>query len=203
MTNQVKQDDIDVLKRELLKAMRACSRRGLQTGNGGNASVRIPGTEHMLIKSSGSAFSDATQDSFVITGFDGVAVAGDMKPSRESLLHGAIYQKLPYVNAIVHCHSGWATGWASSLKPMPFATYHSEMKLGGTIRVFDTHSYAVPKTSIKSIMEFFDEEPGSKAFLLKGHGQIALGKDIKDALYTAELVEETAQIAVIEKLLMR
>jgi ribulose-5-phosphate 4-epimerase/fuculose-1-phosphate aldolase len=39
------------------------------------------------------------------------------------------------------------------------------------------------------------------AFLLKGHGQVALGGDIKEAVYTAELVEETAQIAVLGRLL--
>lgn len=203
MTQEIKRDCIETLKRELLKAMRACSRRGLQTGNGGNVSARIPGTAHMLVKSSGSSFSDATLDSFVVTDFDGAAVEGNTKPSRESLLHGAIYRKLPTVNAIVHCHSGWATGWASGLEALPFATYHSAMKLGGIIQVFDTHSYAVPKAFIGNIMRLFDQEPDSQAFLLKGHGQVALGKDVRSALYTAELVEETAQIAVIEKLLAK
>lgn len=201
MTEEIEQNCIDALKRELLRAMRVCSRRGLQTGNGGNASARIPGTERMLIKRSGDSFSDATLSSFVVTDFDGNAARGNAAPSRESVLHGALYRKLPHVNAIVHCHSGWATGWASRLEPLPFATYHARMKLGGTVRVLDTHSYAVSKAFIEEIVRFFDVEPDTKAFLLKGHGQVALGKEVKAALYTAELVEETARIAVIETLL--
>lgn len=189
------------LKKQLLSAVRRCSRRGLQTGNGGNVSARIPGKEQMLIKASGDSFADSTADSFVLADFAGMPLTGQPKPSRESLLHGAIYQKLPQINAIVHCHSGWATGWASTLKPLPFATYHSAMKLGGVIKVFDTHSYAVPKEHIAKILALFDEEPDSRAFLLKGHGQVAIGTDIKQALYCAELIEETAQIAVIEALL--
>jgi L-ribulose-5-phosphate 4-epimerase len=191
------------LKRQLVKAAHRCSRRGLQTGDGGNVSARIPGTDWMVIKASGSSFADSTKTSFVISDFTGNPMKGEEKPSRESLLHGALYKKLPDIRAIVHCHSGWATGWASTLTPLPFATYHSEIKLNGEIRVFDTHSYAVPKEDIAQILSLFDEYPNAKAFLLKGHGQVALGKDIKSALHIAELIEETAQIAVLENLLKK
>jgi L-ribulose-5-phosphate 4-epimerase len=40
-----------------------------------------------------------------------------------------------------------------------------------------------------------------KAFLLRGHGQVTVGKTIRDATYLAELVEETAQISIFVRLL--
>lgn len=191
------------LKKQLVESAHICSQRGMQTGNGGNISARIPDTDWMLIKSSGSSLGDSTVGSFVISDLEGNVMKGEEKPSRESLLHGAIYKKLPEINAIVHCHSGWATGWASTLTALPFSTYHSEVKLCGEIRVFDTHSYIVLDEYVAKILSFFDEYPNAKAFLLKGHGQFALGKDIKSALYNAELVEETAKIAIIEKILAK
>jgi ribulose-5-phosphate 4-epimerase/fuculose-1-phosphate aldolase len=173
----------------------------MQTGNGGNLSARVPGMEYMIIKASGVSFAECSADTLVVADFDGNLVAGNGKPSRESLLHGALYRKLSRVQAIVHCHSPWATGWASTSRPMPFATYHSEIKLKGEIKVFDTGGYAVPPSFFPEILGLFDSCPDLMAFLLKGHGQVALGRDIKEAIHTAELVEETAQIAVIGRLL--
>jgi ribulose-5-phosphate 4-epimerase/fuculose-1-phosphate aldolase len=194
-------DDLLELKQRVVAAAGICYRRGMQTGNGGNLSARVPGMEYMIIKASGVSFAECSADTLVVADFDGNLVAGNGKPSRESLLHGALYRKLSRVQAIVHCHSPWATGWASTSRPMPFATYHSEIKLKGEIKVFDTGGYAVPPSFFPEILGLFDSCPDLMAFLLKGHGQVALGRDIKEAIHTAELVEETAQIAVIGRLL--
>jgi len=194
-------DDLQDLKERLVAAARMCYTRGIQTGNGGNLSARLPSKEQMLIKASGISFAECSVDTLVVADFDGNLVAGAGKPSRESLLHGALYRKLSRVQAIVHCHSPWAIGWASTSRPLPFATYHSEIKLKGEIRVFDTGSYAVPPSFFPEILGLFDSYPELMAFLLKGHGQVALGGDIKEAVYTAELVGETAQIAVLGRLL--
>ena len=80
--------------------------------------------------------------------------------------------------------------------------YHARLKLKAPVLVFDTKSYAVPPEYFAQILSLFDENPESCAFLLKGHGQVALGKDVRDAAFNAELVEETAQIAVIGKMLL-
>jgi L-ribulose-5-phosphate 4-epimerase len=137
----------------------------------------------------------------VVVDFDGRVISGSIKPSKETFLHGALYRRLPEVKAIMHCHSPWATGWASTEKPLEFATYHSGLKLKGEVPVFDSGTYAVPETFFPVILAHFDKYPEARAFLLKGHGQLAVGKNIKDAAYNAELVEETAQIAVIAGLL--
>lgn len=194
-------DKISELKRHVADAARMCSMRGLQTGNGGNLSARIPGEERMIVKVSEVSFPDCTEDTLVVADFDGNLIAGEGKPSRESLLHGALYRRLPRMQAVVHCHSPWATGWASTLRSLPFSTYHSEIKLKGEVQVFDTGSYAVTPSFFPKILAQFDTSPDLMAFLLKGHGQVALGRDIREATCTAELVEETAHIAILEKLL--
>jgi ribulose-5-phosphate 4-epimerase/fuculose-1-phosphate aldolase len=84
---------------------------------------------------------------------------------------------------------------------LPFATYHSEIKLKGVVKVFDTGSYAVPPDFFPEILAQFDAFPDLLAFLLAGHGQVALGRTIREATHTAELVEETAHIAVLGRLL--
>ena len=191
--------------KEIIESLSAAAQRfytmGFQTGNGGNLSARHP-TEHlMIIKGTDVAFSEVSEKTLVICDFEGNVVKGSIKPSKESLLHGALYKRLPEMNAIMHCHSPWATGWASTGKPLEFATYHSALKLKGEAAVFDSGSYAVPPDFFPVILAHFDRYPEARAFLLKGHGQVAMGKNVKDAAYNAELVEETAQIAVIAHLL--
>ena len=195
--------DLLELKRRLVDVAAVCYRRGLQVGDGGNLSARVPGQDLMVIKGSGTSFADCSVQTLVLSDFAGDPAGGDDRPSKESLLHGALYGRLTWVQAIVHCHSPWATSWASTMQPLPFATYHSAMKLRGEVKVFDTDSYAVPPSFFPQILALFDSCPELAAFLLKGHGLVALGRDIKEALQMAELVEETEQIAVLGRLLAK
>lgn len=172
----------------------------LQMSNGGNLSVRIPGKEWMMVKGTDVAFDEVTQGTLVITDFDGNVIEGTMKPSKEALLHGTIYKERPDVNAIMHCHSLYATAWAAKHEELEFATHHSRLKLQGKVPVFDTHSYAVPKEYFPVIIGFLTEHEKSNAFLLRAHGQVTLGKDMRGAAYLAELVEETARIALLADL---
>ena len=178
-----------------------CAAGGLQTGNGGNLSARVPGEDLMVVKASETSFFSGDENDFVVSDFSGTLVEGDKKPSRECLLHAALYRALPECRCVAHCHSPWATGWASTLADLPHATYHSAIKLGGTVPVFDTGSYVVPLELFPLIVDAVKRARMMKAFLLKGHGQVALGASVADAVQTAELVEETAHIAVIETLL--
>lgn len=188
--------DTEQLRSDLLGVTKLCYASRMQTGNGGNLSARVPGSDHMVVKASGAAFSTSEPEDMVIADFDGSLVEGKKKPSRESLLHGALYRAFPGLGSIVHCHSPWATGWAATLRPLPHATYHSAIKLGSLIPVFDTGSYVVPESFFPKIIAALRADAKTKAFLLKGHGQVALGTTPFEAFYNAELVEETAHIAI-------
>ncbi len=168
-----------------------------EMSDGGNMSARIPGTDLMMVKGTNVSFEITDMDSLVVTDFDGNVVEGEKKPSKESLLHGALYKKLPELGAVMHVHSPYANAWADAHKELEFATYHSEIKLKGFCPVFDAESYVVPTAYFPTIMKAFDEHPNMNSFILRKHGTVALGKDIEAATYLAELVEETAQIAVL------
>jgi L-ribulose-5-phosphate 4-epimerase len=194
--------DIPLIKKELIAAAKRFYEAKFQTGNGGNLSARVPQKDCMIVKATDVSFGELDESSLVVCDFDGNVIEGTQKPSKESLLHGALYKKAPWCQAIMHCHSPWAVGWAARNSELEFATYHAGLKLKAPVRVFDTKSYAVPPECFARILSLFDEYPESRAFLLKGHGQVALGKDVRDAAFNAELVEETAQIAVIGKMLL-
>ena len=168
-----------------------------EMGDGGNMSARVPGTDYMIVKGTNVSFSVVSEDSLVVTDFDGNVIEGTIKPSKESLLHGALYKKLPDLGAIMHVHSPYANAWADAHTELEFSTYHSEVKLKGFCPVYDAMNYVVPTSFFPVILKDFDSHPDMKAFILRKHGPVALGKTIDAATYIAELVEETAQIAVL------
>ena len=171
----------------------------LQMSDGGNLSVRIPGTEWMIVKGSNADFGSLSMEALTVTDFFGNAVEGSVKPSKESLLHGAMYRQFAGIGAVLHCHSPWATAFAAKHEELSFATHHARLKLGGACPVFDTQSYVVPEEYFPSILSAMEQRPPMRAFLLRGHGQVAWGETMRAAAMTAELVEETAMIALLSQ----
>ncbi len=185
---------------KLVMASKRAYTRGIQTGSGGNVSARIPGTETMLVKASGGSLGDCTPEGFLITDFDGNLIEGTGKPTREALLHGYIYKLREDVNAVVHVHSPYAIGWSSSKKDLPLVTWHSRLKMPADIPTLDVHAAMVRPEDVPMVEEMFKKCPTTPAFILADHGVVAMGKDPLAAEHIAELIEETAQVAILNKL---
>lgn len=152
----------------------------------------------MLVKASGSSFGDSTLEGFVITDFDGNLIEGNGKPTREALLHGYLYKICPDVNAVVHVHSPYAIGWASTRKPLPRVTWHAKLKMCADLPTLDVSSAMVRKEDFPLVDEIFKINPDLPGFLLVDHGIIAVAKDAINAEHTAELIEETAQVVFLK-----
>ena len=69
--------------------------------------------------------------------------------------------------------------------------------------MLDIPSPCVRPEDEAAVRRLFEENPRLPAFILVSHGVVALGKDVLEAEHNAELVEETAQIAVLKELLYR
>ena len=190
-------DRYENLIRDLERAARKFYQLRYQMSNGGNLSARIPGEDLMLVKKTDVAFDEVCAETLVVTDFDGNVVEGDGRPSKEALLHGAIYRRIPRAGAIMHCHPPYATAWAAAHDSLDFSTHHASLKFHGAVPVFDTHSYAVPKEYFPQITDFLAGHEGANAFLLRAHGQVTLASDMRMAAYLAELMEETAQISIL------
>jgi len=180
--------------------------RGIQTGSGGNLSARAPDGQSMVVKASGGSFADCTAEGegYISTDFDGAPLPGATgKPTREALLHGAIYKVMPEVGGVMHCHSPWAIAFSYRLKDLPMVTFHSELKFGCEIPVVNIQAPVVPQEELFKIEELFSKNPSLPAFILVGHGIVAVGKNAVDAEHAAEMVEETAQIAILKHLYLK
>lgn len=188
---------------ELKQAMKKAAKRAydirLQSGDGGNLSVRIAGEELILIKSSGSSFGDLDDDSVVLVNFKGIPVEGSGKPSREIKTHIEIYRQRPDVTAIFHCHSPWSTACSMTSDAIPPVSLPMEMKLG-IIPVLDAGKSHADTEVVMAVKLFLEKNPNIKAFIQRRHGIFSMSSNIIKAEHNAELVEEAAQIAQLIKI---
>lgn len=183
---------IEQLKNEILACARRAYAIGLQTGNGGNLSARLAGTEQVIIKGSGTSFGECTMDNLVTVNLDGEIINGAGKPSREIRTHLAIYRLRPDVRGIFHSHSPWAIAYAEDVDEIQPLALHARSKLG-VIPVLNVDGHADQAVE-QAVTALLKANAGLKAFVQAKHGIFALAQTITLAEHHAELVEETAQI---------
>lgn len=183
------------LREQLVIASRRSYERGLQVGNGGNLSARIPGQERMLVTGSGASFIDCDPSSFLLIDFDGNVIEGEGKPTKEAYMHAQIYRLKPGVSSIVHVHSVFANTLSHFDEEIQLGTYHSRLKIPGRIPIIHVPSPMVRPKDWATVERVLMDNPETVAFVLRDHGTIALGSNPIAAEHLAELVEETAQFA--------
>ena len=122
-----------------------------------------------------------------------------MEPSRESRTHAAIYRARPDVRSVFHAHAPWTIVCASKWNEIPTRTLHAKSKLG-SIPVLRVESES-GDLFVSAVDRLLAASPRIKGFVQGWHGLFSLGETIPAALYGAELIEETAKIAVLSLLL--
>lgn len=184
-------------KDELIKISKRCYDRQLYWGTGGDISVRIPGTNQFIIKSTGFSLGDLNYDRLTTITFDNKIIEGKT-PSHEASIHSEIYKMRNDAGAILHMHAPYSTAWATAGLKVPPVTQQSVKLLNksGIVPYYPVGSEEL----IKQISEFY-KNPEIKVVFMENHGVFVIGKDLYDLLYNAEIVENTARIAYFIKAL--
>lgn len=171
---------------QLLHAARELTSLGLNKGSSGNAGIRL--ADGFLVTPSGVPAEQLSENSMVYMQWDGTPEAGK-KPSSEWRMHRDILQARPEVNAIVHCHSMFATTIACLGRDVPPFHYMIAAVGGDNIRCAPYALFGTQALSDSALPALQDR----KACLLAHHGMLALGRDVAHALAIAVEVEDLCQ----------
>lgn len=190
-------------KTDFLQAAERTYASGIQTGTGGNLSVRIPGADLMLVKPSGYTYGQCSEENLTVTDFDGNLLEGLYKPTQESTLHGNLYRRYQNIGGIVHTHSPYAILVSLNFKELELVTMHAALKLKKPVKIIDVTTQAVTTEELPKIFAVMDQDPSTAAFILRGHGIVAMASNAVKAGQIAELIEETAQIFWNQKLFQK
>jgi len=197
---KVPKDKVSEYKKDLAKFSRLSYDRGLVAARGGNLSIRIPGTERVLITPSGISLRDITPDIIIEIDIHGNLSRGkkSLKPSKETPFHTSIYRSRDDVMAIAHVHPPFATALSLKDKPFPILTAPGMINLVKVPLV--EFAFMGTKELCDFVSEAVKQNMGVKALLLKGHGVIAMGPDLASAYYIADLVEDCAKVALFSSI---
>ncbi|MGW9113141.1 L-ribulose-5-phosphate 4-epimerase [Microbacterium sp. NPDC055683] len=162
---------------------------------GGNVSGRVPGADLFVIKPSGVGYDDLAPENMILCDLDGAVIPGtpgsDRSPSSDTAAHAYVYRNMPEVGGVVHTHSTYAVAWAARAEPIPCVITGMADEFGGEIPV---GPFAViGDDSIgRGIVETLRGHR-SRAVLMQNHGPFTIGKDAKDAVKAAVMVEDSAR----------
>ena len=176
-------------REEMVSTCRAMNASGINQGTAGNISVRTE--TGFLITPSSLPYDRMEPGDIVQMYFDG-GYDGPRRPSSEWRFHRDILQARPDVNAIVHCHSVYATTLAIHHRTIPSFHYMTGLFGGTTIRCARYATFGTQALS-DAALEALEDRMGC---LLGQHGQISLGKTLAQGLGNAIELETLSRLYV-------
>ncbi len=199
---------LEELKERVLRANLELPKCGLVTFTWGNVSAIDRETGLVVIKPSGVEYDVMKADDMVVIDLDGNVVEGKYRPSSDTPTHLELYKAFPEVGGIVHTHSRHATSFAQAGKGIiPLGTTHADYFYGEipctrAMTPEEIGGEYEKETGTVIIEAFRDIDPMTiPAVLVKSHGPFAWGKDEKEAVHNAVVLEETAYMNIYSHLL--
>ncbi|MGH7794021.1 MAG: class II aldolase/adducin family protein [Candidatus Binatia bacterium] len=181
-------DTISGLRQDVISACQILSRKKLVEGFG-HVSARLPNTELFLMTPRiGLAL---VQESDLLTmNFQGEIIEGRHPAPSEAWLHTAVMRAKPRVHAITRIHARVANIFSVTDRKLEPVHNHGSFFAGG-VPVFDTPDLITTAALGDSVARALGDKP---AILLRGNGQVTVGKTIPEAVMMAIYLEEAAEV---------
>lgn len=181
-------DPLKQLKQDIVSACRILSQQKLVEGFG-HVSARIAGTDHFLITPRiGLALVKKTE--LLTMNLAGAVIDGAQPAPFEAWLHAAILKAKPRVNAIARIHARGANIFSVADRKLEPVHNHGSFFAGG-VPVFSKPDLISNETLGAEVADALGDQP---AILLRGNGQVTVGRTIPEAVMMAIYLEEAAQI---------
>lgn len=184
----------DGVRAELVELGAALYDRGLTPGRTGNLSVRDG--DRIMISPTNVCMGRLDPARLSVVSSDGEHRSGD-RPSKELVLHQALYQHHPECTAVAHLHSTHAVAVSClpDLDPnnaLPTITPYFAMRVGALPVV----EYAHPGSAdLEDQVARVARQ--SRCLLLRNHGSLAAAKTLESAVDAVEEIEETARLFLL------
>lgn len=184
----------DAVRAQIVQLGAALYGRGLTPGRTGNLSVRTD--DEIMITPTNACLGRLDPARLAVTSIDGAHLAGD-RPSKELVLHQALYRHHPTCTAVAHLHSTSAV--AVSCLPglrsddaLPPITPYFVMRVGR----LPLTDYATPGSpELEEQVSRASER--SRSVLMRNHGSLAAAPSLESAVDAVEDIEETARLFLL------
>jgi ribulose-5-phosphate 4-epimerase/fuculose-1-phosphate aldolase len=174
------------LKRDVISACRILGEQKLVEGFG-HVSARLPDSESFLLTPRISLALVGEADLLTLN-LDGKVVEGHHPAPFEAWLHTAIMKSKPSVNAITRIHARVANMFSVTERKLEPVHNHGSFFAGGVPVFKRPDLISTAELGVQMTQELGDDP----AILLRGNGQVTVGRTIPEAVMMAIYLEEAA-----------
>ncbi|MEO9094135.1 MAG: class II aldolase/adducin family protein [Microbacteriaceae bacterium] len=194
MAFELASDMLRLLREELVAISHRAYERGLVPGVSGNNSLRVPGTDLVLIKATSCCQGDMTVQDTVLVTTDGDILDTGRKPSKEWQFHLGIYRERPDVGGVAHLHPPYSVAFsvAGQIPKLVNAASRGHLRQLRDVDLMPAGS----KELADAIVKHF-ENTEVRGVLMREHGTVTVGPDLPTAYYRTEYLEDNAKIAYL------
>lgn len=183
-------------REELVHICHRVYEQGFVSAFDGNISVYTKNNT-ILITRSAVCKGDVTADDLLELNSSGEIISGKGKISTEYKIHLYAYAKRKDVNAVVHCHPVYSTGFATSGEGFNKNIFPEVILTLGKVPLCE---YATPSTDeLPLSMEPYIEH--AWAYLFRNHGAVTFGRNLRDAYFKMEKLEHAAKTLFVSRIL--
>ncbi|MBM4262974.1 MAG: class II aldolase/adducin family protein [Deltaproteobacteria bacterium] len=180
--------NLDQLKSDVISACRILSEQKLVEGFG-HVSARIPDSDRFIMTPRIS-LELVQADELLVMNLEGEIVEGSATPPFEAWLHTAIMKTKPRLNAITRIHARKANIFSVTDRRLEPVHNHGSFFAGG-VPVFHTPDLISNEKLGTAAADALGDRP---ALLLRGNGQVTVGRTIPEAVMMAIYLEEAADV---------
>lgn len=164
----------------------------------GNVSVLV-GDEALLITPTTQSKGDITEDMLITLDFEGRVTQGNLTPSSEAQMHIECYKKRNDIKAVVHAHPPYATALASTEHVDTISEKILLPEILITTGRLGVAPYCTPG-STELALHVAEVVASHNGVLMKNHGVVAVGPDIKKAYMRLESIELYCKVRLLSAL---
>src|SRR5215467_6868016 len=175
-------------KKDIVSACRILSHKKLVEGFG-HVSARIPDSELFLLTPR-IGLALVTEKDLLPLNLKGKVIEGKHPAPSEAWLHTAIMAAKPNVNAVTRIHGRVANMFSVTDRKLEPVHNHGSFFSGG-VPVFHTPDLVTTRTLGEEVVKVLGDGP---AVLLRGNGQVTVGRTIPEAVMMAIYLEEAAEV---------
>src|SRR5262245_10361676 len=176
------------LKKHMIRASRMLYNKKLIEGFG-HVSARIPDSDRFLLTPRiGLAFVRESQ--LLTINLKGEVIQGNQPTPSETWLHTAIMKAKPKINAITRIHGRIANMFSVTDRKLEPVHNHGSFFAGG-VPVFHKPDLVTTPTLAEEVVKVLGD---GSAVLLRGNGQVTVGRTIPEAVMMAIYLEEAAEV---------
>ncbi|MQA11552.1 MAG: class II aldolase/adducin family protein [Pseudonocardiaceae bacterium] len=183
-----------LLREDLVAISRRGYERGLVAGVSGNNSLRVPGSDLVLIKATGGCQGEMDISDTVLMNLEGEVLDQGRVPSKEWRWHVEVYRTRPEVGGIAHLHPPYSVAFAVADEPVPLVhtAARAHLRKVATVDLLPAGSSELAD----QVTEAF-ADPEVRGVLMREHGTITVGPDLRTAYYRTEYLEDCAKVALL------